>query len=237
MKLRTNLRRFYILALLILGSPNTYSLIIGAAVVILGQLIHFISAGYLVKRDELITAGPYRLVRHPFYLVSFIWDAGFSLMALNLYVPLIYFPLFYLAVIPRRVRMEEEFLLSKFGPKYEEYRDRVHRYLPSWRRHLLGSQGRFNWSQIHENGEINRVIHTLALIILFSFQAETLKYGYSITGYLSDPMSPFFVALVACLYTFSVILRWRNKTRRALHAQNPTKGAAEAGKGLDENGQ
>jgi len=237
MKLRTNLRRFYILALLILGSPNTYSLIIGAGAVILGQLIHFFSAGYLVKRDELITAGPYRFVRHPFYLASFIWDAGFSLMALNPYVPLIYFPLFYLVVIPRRVGMEEDFLLSKFGPEYEEYRERVPRYLPSWRTHLLGSQGRFSWSQIHEKREINRVIHTLALIILFHFRAETLKYGNSITGYLSNPMSLFSLGLVACLYTFSVILRWRNKTRRALHAHNPRKGIVEAGRGLNENRQ
>jgi hypothetical protein len=88
MKLRTNLRRFYILALLILGTPTVYSLIIGSAVVILGQLIHLISAGYLVKRDELITAGPYQYVRHPLYVGSFTSDIGVSIMALNPLYPL-----------------------------------------------------------------------------------------------------------------------------------------------------
>ena len=209
MKLRTNLRRFFILALLILGSPNVYSLIIGSGVVILGQLIHLISAGYLVKRDELITAGPYQFVRHPFYVGSFISDMGFSIMALNPYVPLIYFPLFYLVVIPKRVRMEEQFLLSKFGPRYEAYRKRVPRYLPSWKTHLRRAQGRFRLSQIHEKSEFQRVLNTLCLIILFHFRAEMLTYGYRIKGYLSDPLILCLLGLLVCFYTFSIILRRR----------------------------
>ena len=213
MKLRTNLRRFFILALLILGSPSVYSLIIGSGVVILGQLIHFISAGYLVKRDELITAGSYQFVRHPFYVGSFISDMGFSLMALNAYIPLIYFPLFYLVVIPKRVKMEEQFLLSKFGPEYEAYLERVPRYLPSLRIHLRGGQGRFSWSQIHEKMEVQRVLNALSLIILFHFRAETLKYGYRIKGYLSDPLNLFFLGLLVCFYTFSIILRRRKRTK------------------------
>ncbi len=213
MKLRTNIRRFYILALLVLGSPNIYSLIFGSGVVILGQLIHLISAGYLVKRDELITAGPYQFVRHPFYVGSFISDMGFSIMALNPYLPLVYFPLFYLVVIPKRVRIEEQFLLSKFGPGYDAYRKSVPRYLPSWKMHLRGAQGRFNWSQIHEKMEVQRVLNALCLIILFHFRAEMLKYGYCIKGYLSDPLNIGFLGLLVCFYTFSVILRRRKRTK------------------------
>ncbi len=214
MKLRTNLRRFYILALLILGSPDLYSLIIGSGVVILGQLIHLISAGYLVKRDELITAGPYQFVRHPFYVGSFVSDMGLSIMALNPYVPLIYFPLFYLVVIPKRVRMEEQFLLSKFGPRYEAYRERVPPYLPSWKTHLRGAQGQFRWSQIHEKREVQRVLNALCLIILFHFRAETLTYGYRIKGYLSDPLNLCLLGLLVCFYTLSIILRRRKRTER-----------------------
>ncbi len=213
MKLRTNLRRLFILALLILGTPSVYSLIIGSGVVILGQLIHFISAGYLVKRDELITAGPYQFVRHPFYVGSFISDMGFSLMALNPYIPLIYFPLFYLLVIPRRVEVEEQFLLSKFGQKFEAYRERVPRYLPLWRTSVSGGQGRFSWSQIHEKGEVQRGLNALSLIILFYFRGETLKYGYSIPGYLSNPLNFFFLGLLAGFYTFSIILRRRKRAK------------------------
>jgi protein-S-isoprenylcysteine O-methyltransferase Ste14 len=206
MKLRTNLRRFYILALLIFGAPTVYSLIIGSAVVILGQLIHFISAGYLVKRDELITAGPYQYVRHPFYVGSFISDIGLSIMALNPYVPLIYFPLFYLAVIPNRVTIEEQFLLSKFGPTYEAYCKRVPRYLPSWKTGLRGANGRFSWSQIHQKKEIQRALTASCLIILFYFRVETLKYGYRIEGYLSNPLNLFLLGLLICLFTAYIIL-------------------------------
>ncbi len=213
MKLRTNLRRFYILALLILGTPSVYSLIIGSGLVILGQLIHFISAGYLVKRDELITGGPYRFVRHPFYVGSFISDVGFFLMALNPYVPLVYFPLFYLIVIPRRVRMEEQFLFSKFGPRYEAYRESVPRYLPSLRPHLRESQGRFSWTQIHGKREIQRVLNALSLILLFYFRMETLKHGFRIADYLSNPLNLFFVGLLVCFYVSSTILRRRKSTK------------------------
>jgi hypothetical protein len=213
MKLRTNLRRFYILALLILGTPSVYSLIIGSGVVILGQLIHFISSGFLVKRDELITAGPYRFVRHPFYVGSFISDVGFSLMALNPYVPLIYFPLFYLVVIPRRVKIEEQFLHSKFGQKYEVYRERVPRYLPSWRPHFRESQGQFSWTQINEKREVQRVLNALSLVILFYVRMETLKHGCRIAGYLSNPFTLFSLGLLACFYAFSIILRRKKRMK------------------------
>lgn len=213
MKLRTNLRRFYVLALLILGSPSFYSLIIGAGIVVLGQLIHFISAGYLVKREELITAGPYQFVRHPFYVGNFILDVGFALMALNPFVPLIYFPVFYLLVIPRRVRREEQFLHSKFGSKYEEYRERVPRYLPSWRPHLRETQGRFSWNQNHSNREVERGCNALSLIILFHFRMETLKHGFCITGYLSNPLNLFFAGLLVCFFATSIIVRRRRKPK------------------------
>jgi hypothetical protein len=205
-KLRTNLRRFYVLALLILGTPTFHSFIIGSAVLILGQLIHFISAGYLVKRDELITAGPYKYVRHPFYIGSFTSDIGLSIMALNPYVPLIYFPLFYLVVIPKRVGMEEQFLLSKFGPIYEAYREKVPRYLPSWKTRLRESNGRFSWSQIYEKKEIQRVLTAFCLIILFHFRVETFKYGHCIKCYLSNPLNPFLLGLLICLFTAYLIL-------------------------------
>lgn len=212
MKLRTNLRRFYILALLIFGAPTPYSLIIGSAVVILGQVIHFISAGYLVKRDELITAGPYQYVRHPLYAGSFISDIGVSIMALNPYIPLIYFPLFYLLVIPKRVRMEEQFLLSRFGSTYEAYRERVPRYLPSWNTRLRGPNGRFSWGKIYEKKEVQRALTALCLIILFHFRVETLKYGYCIEGYLSNPLNLFLFGLLVCLFTAYIILE---KTKNA----------------------
>ena len=216
MKLRTNLRRFYILALLIFGTPSVYSLIIGSGVVILGQLIHFISAGYLVKRDELITAGPYRFVRHPFYVGSFISDVGFAFIALNPFVPLLFFPLFYLVVIPKRVRIEEQFLLSKFGHKYEAYREKVPRYLPSRRPPFRESRGRFSWNQIHEKREVQRVLNALSLIILFYFRMETLKHGFRITGYLSNPLNLFFVGLLVCFYASSILLRRRKRTKGEL---------------------
>jgi len=212
MKLRTNLRRFYILALLMLGTPTVYSLIIGSAVVILGQLIHFISAGDLVKRDELIAAGPYQSVRHPLYVGSFVSDIGVSIMALNRCIPLIYFPVFCLLVIPKRVRMEEQFLLSKFGPLYETYRKRAPRYLPSWNRRLQGSNGRFGWGQIREKKEVKRALTAHCLIVLSDFRVETLTYGYCIEGYRSNPLNLFLFGLLVCLFTAYIILEKMSPT-------------------------
>lgn len=170
-KLRTNLRRVFVIAVLLLSKPSLYPLIVGAGLVVIGQVIHFISAGYLVKKDSLTTGGPYRFVRNPFYVGNILYDSGLCLMANNIYIALVYLPIFYLVVIPRRIRKEERFLSGKFGPDYLTYCRKAPRIIPR----LIPAKsdeinGQFSWRQIIKHRELWRVMRALGLIVIFYLQ-------------------------------------------------------------------
>jgi protein-S-isoprenylcysteine O-methyltransferase Ste14 len=87
-----------------------------------------IDAG-LSSDHELITAGPYRVVRHPIYA---------SMLCLFLGTGLTFAPpwlfaigtVFFFAGTEIRVRIEERLLASRFGDTFAAYRRRVPAYIP-----------------------------------------------------------------------------------------------------------
>jgi protein-S-isoprenylcysteine O-methyltransferase Ste14 len=78
---------------------------------------------------QLITAGPYRLVRHPIYasMLCVLWAAGMLVSSL---------PMLLLATgvlilgTEIRVRLEEKLLASQFGDQFRDYQSRVSAYIP-----------------------------------------------------------------------------------------------------------
>ena len=90
----------------------------------------------VVTRAEhtLVTTGPYRWVRHPFYAAGFSFFVAASLMSAN----------WYLAVagglagvlLALRTRTEEAKLIERFGDEYLAYMQRTGKFLP--RRALPG---------------------------------------------------------------------------------------------------
>ena len=84
------------------------------------------------KDHTLITTGPYRYVRHPFYLAFFIAVIGGSVVAANWFLLLTgMFPFGFLAA---RTRIEEEKLIERFGDEYRDYLGRTGRFVPRlWR--------------------------------------------------------------------------------------------------------
>ena len=180
-RLRTRLRQIFILLIVLWPKWNTDILLVtfslGAGLVVIGQILHFISAGYLVKKDELITAGPYRFTRNPFYLANFISDIGLVVTAWVPWPALIYLIIFYLIVIPWRIRKEEKFLGAKFRTDYLEYCRRVPAFLPRpWPARLDKGNGCFAWSQIIKYRELWRVIRAFGLIIVLYLQ-YTIRFN------------------------------------------------------------
>jgi len=77
---------------------------------------------------ELVTAGPYRTVRHPIYSgVLALW-LGAALGTLNLLL-LCLWPVIILA-FSAEAGIEEDLLRSKFGPAYESYAKTTGRFVP-----------------------------------------------------------------------------------------------------------
>jgi len=80
---------------------------------------------------ELVTEGIYSQVRHPRYLEFGFGLAGIALFSnyLAIYLLLVaYIPVIYLVVI-----LEERELKSRFGPAYEDYCEKVPRFVPRFR--------------------------------------------------------------------------------------------------------
>jgi protein-S-isoprenylcysteine O-methyltransferase Ste14 len=83
----------------------------------------------VTRRDHtLVTHGPYRWVRHPFYgsmalviLASALVAANWLFLVLGIVV---------LGLIAVRTDIEEERLLDRFGEPYREYLRRTGRFIP-----------------------------------------------------------------------------------------------------------
>ena len=76
----------------------------------------------------LVTRGPYRWVRHPFYLAAAVAFVANSLVTANWFLALTGGITFGLLVL--RTRIEEDKLIERFGEDYKEYMKRTGRFLP-----------------------------------------------------------------------------------------------------------
>lgn len=80
------------------------------------------------KTHTLVTRGPYRWVRHPFYGAAALWMLGNSLAAANWFLLTTSGLAFLLLVV--RTGKEEENLLRRFGDDYRAYVQRTGRFWP-----------------------------------------------------------------------------------------------------------
>ena len=78
-------------------------------------------------KTELVTGGIYKFSRNPAFLGFDFMYIGVLLMYFN---PLtLLFSLFAIVMLHLQILQEEKYLTATFGKKYEEYRNRVFRYL------------------------------------------------------------------------------------------------------------
>src|SRR3982751_6935609 len=83
------------------------------------------------KQHVLITHGPYRWVRHPFYGSVALFVLGIALMAANWFMLLGGAAAVSLLVL--RTRKEEENLVARFGDAYRVYMNSTGRFFPRGR--------------------------------------------------------------------------------------------------------
>ena len=95
------------------------------AVVVLTQLREFFSI--MAEARQLVTAGVYRIVRHPLYLAEEIAAIGVVMQFFSLWTALIL--AMQIGFQLRRMQNEEAVLTGIF-PEYSAYRDRTARILP-----------------------------------------------------------------------------------------------------------
>ncbi len=89
------------------------------------------------REHTLVTHGPYRWVRHPFYVSVALFVLGMSLIAANWFLFVTGGLVVCLLII--RTQTEEEKLLARFGDSYRAYMKRTGRFLPKIRAHRSGA--------------------------------------------------------------------------------------------------
>jgi protein-S-isoprenylcysteine O-methyltransferase Ste14 len=80
------------------------------------------------RNAALVTSGPYRWVRHPFYLAFALGVIASTLVADNWYLAATGAAAF-LSIVAR-TRIEERNLVARFGRDYEQYMQHTGRFLP-----------------------------------------------------------------------------------------------------------
>jgi protein-S-isoprenylcysteine O-methyltransferase Ste14 len=83
------------------------------------------------KAHTLVTKGPYRWVRHPFYDSVALLLLAISFAAANWY--LLFTGALVLALLVVRTPREEERLVARFGDAYRTYMARTNRFVPTVR--------------------------------------------------------------------------------------------------------
>lgn len=129
----------FLLTCTIFSHVGTVSLLTGLTFVVLGESIRVWAVGYLgpssrktksARADLLEDSGPFSISRNPIYIGNTSIYLGFVLLS-NIFFPyfagltVIFFSFFYYVII----RYEEASLAGQFGQKYQEYLQRVPRFI------------------------------------------------------------------------------------------------------------
>lgn len=106
---------------------------LGFAIVLTGFLFRISARGYKWERSgngkNLITDGPYSLLRHPMYFGTLLIGIGVILVLFAWWTFPIFLAVFLLIYIPQ-IRKEEALLSERFKSQYESYFAETPRYFP-----------------------------------------------------------------------------------------------------------
>jgi len=122
-------------ALLPETNPTLMQGIVGLSLVCVGSLlsvyvINFLGRSFslMAEARELVTKGPYSIVRHPLYLVEEIAVLGVVVQVFSLPALAIFFA--HIAVQIQRMRNEEKVLTEAFPDDYKAYKIHTSRLIP-----------------------------------------------------------------------------------------------------------
>lgn len=113
---------------LVTGEFTRTSLRAGAPLLLAGGLLALASVRTLGRGHELVTRGPYRWVRHPYFLGILIMLVGAIVAMRSLPALILLYPA--VRVTLMRARREEHNLALRFGDAYHKYQERVAFMLP-----------------------------------------------------------------------------------------------------------
>jgi protein-S-isoprenylcysteine O-methyltransferase Ste14 len=98
--------------------------------ILIDEQTNAVFTGTVVTRAQatLVTCGPYRWVRHPFYVTAALLMASVTILTANWLIGAT--SLVVLALLAMRTPREEAMLIARFGQQYRDYMARTGRFVP-----------------------------------------------------------------------------------------------------------
>lgn len=162
------------------AKPN-YALLLGFGIVIVGQLVRFLTIGlvYIIRGGQnrrihaegLVTTGIFSHCRNPLYVGNICVAIGMgvasnSVIFFSFITPMILF--IYITI----VAAEENFLRGKFGESYDKYTSEVNRWFPSLNGIVQTFKGHnFSWKRVLLK-EYNSTYVNIALALMLTMKAQ-----------------------------------------------------------------
>ncbi|HWP66857.1 MAG TPA: isoprenylcysteine carboxylmethyltransferase family protein [Candidatus Limnocylindria bacterium] len=157
----------FAIAALFWARPTWRSYVTFLPLVVAGVALRAWARGHLDRAERVCISGPYRLMRHPLYVGSFLMSLGVTLMALPWpFVPLHAF-VFLVMYVPKAIR-EEAYLSSRFGGAYAVYASAVGPLMPHPGEHLVADDVRshFEWRRVWRHREWRTWLGVAAVLVL-----------------------------------------------------------------------
>lgn len=161
-KVRGWLRRAAIATCFVLPGAAWPRVEVPLALIGLGGLLHFLAKGYLVRRKRITREGPYRWVRHPFYLANLLLETGLLLFAGAWWAVPVYLLVAHFAY-NATMDEEESDLAAVHGEAWREYAAAVPRILPHRGPCPRGDGPGFSFLNLVYEREIPRLMRLLSL--------------------------------------------------------------------------
>ena len=206
---RSGLRSYLILIALLANEITGASILQGTPLVALGIVMHVWAKGCLHQNLEVTRSGPYRFVRHPFYVANALLDVGLAVMS-GWWVLQMVLPFWWFAVYLPAMRREERAMTRRFGSVYEAYQREVPQFFP-YRLPAPAPTARFSWRNpnlLHT--ELPRALrylcYPLVFFLIHQIWAERANFITTVS-----PLEAF--AMLGCvgLYGASLTIRRMRK--------------------------
>lgn len=147
--------------------------VIGFVLIVFGALLRMSARGHKKYCSNqgyaLVTDGPYKFVRNPMYLGTFLICVGFIFPLFPLWTIAIFSTVFYLRFIVQ-IKKEEETLLGKFGTAYRDYCQKVSVFIPTVKSftHVAWSEV-FPWKHLWSTKEKYSLFYWPVINLFFWF--------------------------------------------------------------------
>ena len=155
----------FAIAVIYFGVKSEKILYWGIGLIFFGEILRIWAAGYIRKNKVLSIVGPYKHVRNPLYVGSFLIGAGFGIFTGN-FIILALIIIVFLLIYTLKINSEEKKLSEIFGEKYINYKKNVGRWIPKLKP-FGDEREKFDVRlAIFKNNEYNAVFGCLSLIIV-----------------------------------------------------------------------